>query len=142
MPGAQADEVLVGAPAPVDRQAQRVSLRLERESNPVVRRDPHLEPRAPPTVALERQRHAFLRARGNPRGQRALDRRQLLPGHHALGELDEVVVHRAVGHPGAQRPDDAALCAANVQLKRPQGDLDLQRTALQHDHICAACTRQ
>ena len=85
--------------------------------------------RRPPSQ-LERQASAArLSARRTDRRQRPLGRSQLLPRHHALGELDEVVVDGAVGHPGAPASGRAAARRGGRSARtaaappRPRADL-------------------
>ncbi len=102
----------------------------------------HLQTRAPPTAALERQRRAPLGAPTHRRRQRPLDRRQLLARHHALGELDEVVVHGAVGHPGARASGQPPLVRGGWSARTAAArSRPASGAAAQHDGIGAPRAR-
>jgi hypothetical protein len=58
-----------------------------------------------------------------------------------LGELDEVIVDRAVGHPRTELADEPPISSSDGQLERPWGDFDLKLTPAQDDHIRAPCMR-
>ena len=52
-----------------------------------------------------------------------------------FGELDEVVVDGAVGHPCAERPHQPPAGAADAQLEWLERDLDAQPPALEHESV-------
>jgi hypothetical protein len=57
---------------------------------------------------------------------------------HPLGEVDEMVMHRAVGDPGADRAEHSPAIAPNGQIERPQRDLDTQPAPAQDNRIGAS----
>jgi hypothetical protein len=128
---AEADEPLVGATVPLQREPQRGAVGLESQLDPIVGNE--LDPEPHVTAAVQRQRQFDARFRcGEDLGVACgLERCQLLVRDHALGQVDELIVHGALGDPGAAVAHQPASVASDREAERPRRDLHAQRTALQ-----------
>ena len=132
----QADEALLRAAIPVERQPQRLAVGFELERDPVVAAQLEAQARRATAVQADRRAVHDLLVAGRPPGaQRPLGGALLLARDHALGELQEVIGDRAVGHPHAGRADQPAPVATHRERERPQGDLDAQLAALEDELI-------
>jgi hypothetical protein len=121
-------ERLAGALVPLQRQSQRrggptacggVCPGFEHERHALIGRA-HVQPGSPP--ALQRQRQPPVLLVGDVHD--LLGDLALLARHHALRQLDEAVVHRAVARPDPKVADQAPAVAADVDAKRRMADLD------------------
>ena len=125
---------LTGAPVPLDRQPQRLTLGVELEGNPIVAQETHVQPHPASALEADVQLDRAVAALENLGPQRALRGGELLASDHALRELHEVVVDRSLGDPQATGAQQSPTSPPQGERERAQRDLEPQRPSLQYDH--------
>ena len=133
MAGAEADEALVRAPVPVEGEPQRLAIGVELERNPAIVDHRHPQRRGPTTLERHPEHYPVGPTRLHLTPHGPLDRRELLGGEHPLGELDEMVVDRAVRDPQAAGPKQPLAVSPDGQGERAQRQLHAERTMLEQD---------
>jgi hypothetical protein len=127
----EADQALLGAPLPVQAQAQRGPTDLQAQRHPIAARQ--RDPQAARPAVVEPQgegQHPRLGVAGLHFGPPHPDQRAtLLGGDDALGELQQDVVGHAVAGPPATGPQQRAPAPPHGERERPGGHLHCHLTA-------------
>jgi hypothetical protein len=133
MTSAKTDEPFLRAPVPHDAETERRSVDLELECDQVLVGKPDAEASLAPTAQHQRKLEAIFGCPEHRAALRALGRPEPLVGHNALRELDKSIVDLAFGDPHLPRADKPPAVASERQGKRPQPQLETQRSPLEYD---------